>query len=108
MEGGGPTGTFKVTAITRNPTYRYNPDYHFKGVHTKGPFEIAPGPNNPVGAVWISLSAQGYGIHGTPNPGNVSKAESHGCVRLTNRDAEEIASRVSKSTRVDFLDDPCS
>ena len=103
-----PTGTFKVTAITRNPTYRYNPDYHFKGVHTRKPFEIAPGPNNPVGTVWISLSDPGYGIHGTPYPGKVSKAESHGCVRLTNWDAEEVASLVSRGTPVDFVDDRSS
>ncbi|HLZ04102.1 MAG TPA: L,D-transpeptidase family protein [Bradyrhizobium sp.] len=103
-----PTGAFKVTAINHNPTYRYNPAYHFKGVHARKPFEIKPGPNNPVGTVWINLSAQGYGIHGTPNPGKVSKAASHGCVRLTNWDAEQVASRVSKGTPVDFVDDPRS
>jgi lipoprotein-anchoring transpeptidase ErfK/SrfK len=79
-----PSGTLKVTEASRNPTYRYNPDYHFKGVRTDKPFTIEPGPNNPVGTIWISLSAEGYGIHGTPEPGKVSKAESHGCVRLTN------------------------
>jgi len=100
-----PSGTLKVTAINRNPVYRYNPDYHFKGVHSRKPFEIRPGPNNPVGTVWISLSADGYGIHGTPWPGRVSKAESHGCVRLTNWDAERVASRVSKHTPVAFVDD---
>ena len=103
-----PTGTFKVTAISHNPTYRYNPKYHFKGVHAKKPFEIRPGPNNPVGTVWINLSAEGYGIHGTPDPGKVSKAASHGCVRLTNWDAEQVASLVSRGTPVDFVDDPQS
>ncbi len=100
-----PTGTLKVTAVNHNPTYGYNPDYHFKGVHTKKRFEIQPGPNNPVGTVWINLSAEGYGIHGTPSPGKVSKAESHGCVRLTNWDAERVADRVSKGTPVEFVDD---
>jgi lipoprotein-anchoring transpeptidase ErfK/SrfK len=99
-----PSGTLKVTEISRNPTYGYNPDYHFKGVHSKKRFEIAPGPNNPVGTVWINLSAEGFGIHGTPSPGKVSKAESHGCVRLTNWDAERIASAVSKGTPVAFVD----
>ena len=61
-----PSGTLKVTEVSRNPTYRYNPDYHFKGVRSDKPFTIKPGPNNPVGTVWISLSAEGYGIHGTP------------------------------------------
>ncbi len=100
-----PTGTLKVTAINHNPTYGYNPDYHFKGVHAKTRFEIQPGPNNPVGTVWINLSVEGYGIHGTPSPGKVSKAESHGCVRLTNWDAERVADRVSKGTPVEFVDD---
>lgn len=103
-----PTGTLKVTEISHNPTYGYNPDYHFKGVHAKKRFEIQPGPNNPVGTVWINLSAEGYGIHGTPAPGKVSKAASHGCVRLTNWDAERVAARVSKGTQVDFVDDPRS
>lgn len=99
-----PSGTLKVTEIDRNPTYRYNPAYRFHGVHSRKPFTIKPGPNNPVGTVWINLSADGYGIHGTPSPGKVSKAESHGCVRLTNWDAERIAGRVAKGTRVAFVD----
>jgi lipoprotein-anchoring transpeptidase ErfK/SrfK len=100
-----PSGTLKVTEIDRNPTYRYNPAYHFKGVHSSKPFTIRPGPNSPVGTVWINLSAEGYGIHGTPSPGKVSKTESHGCVRLTNWDAERVAARVSKGTPVAFVDD---
>ena len=100
-----PSGTLQVTEVSRNPTYRYNPNYHFKGVRSDKPFTIKPGPNNPVGTVWISLSAEGYGIHGTPEPGKVSKAESHGCVRLTNWDAERVAARVSKGTPVEFAAD---
>lgn len=99
-----PSGTLKVTKVSRNPTYRYNPDYKFKGVRSNKPFTIKPGPNNPVGTVWISLSAEGYGIHGTPAPGKVSKTESHGCVRLTNWDAERVAASVAKGTRVEFVD----
>jgi lipoprotein-anchoring transpeptidase ErfK/SrfK len=101
-----PNGTLKVTEIDRNPTYHYNPAYHFKGVHSRKPFTIRPGPNNPVGTMWINLSGEGYGIHGTPFPGKVSKSESHGCVRLTNWDAERVAERVSKGTPVTFVDDP--
>jgi lipoprotein-anchoring transpeptidase ErfK/SrfK len=100
-----PSGTLKVTEIDRNPTYRYNPAYHFRGVHSRKPFTIKPGPNNPVGTVWINLSADGYGIHGTPSPGDVSKAESHGCVRLTNWDAETVAGSVAKGTKVTFVDE---
>lgn len=98
-----PTGTLKVVSINRNPTYRYNPDYKFKGVKSKKPFIIRPGPNNPVGTVWIALSGQeGYGIHGTPSPDKISKSESHGCVRLSNWDAEQLAGAVAKGTSVTF------
>jgi lipoprotein-anchoring transpeptidase ErfK/SrfK len=99
-----PSGTLKVTSIDHNPIYRYNPKYHFKDVHSKSPFTIKPGPNNPVGTVWINLSAEGYGIHGTPNPGKVSKAASHGCVRVTNWDAEQLAMEVKKGVAVTFVD----
>ncbi len=99
-----PSGTLKVTEINRNPNYRYNPAYRFKGVKSRKPFTIRPGPNNPVGTMWIDLGGEGYGIHGTPFPGKVSKSESHGCVRLTNWDAERVAERISKGTPVAFLD----
>ena len=97
-----PSGTLKVTAVKKNPTYHYNPAYAFKGVRTTKPFTIEPGPNNPVGLVWIGLTGEGYGIHGTPEPGKVGKTQSHGCVRLTNWDALQLASGVSKGTSVDF------
>jgi lipoprotein-anchoring transpeptidase ErfK/SrfK len=101
-----PTGRLKVKAISKNPTYRYNPDYEFKGVHSTRPFTIKPGPNNPVGVVWIGLSpGEGFGIHGTPEPSKVSKSESHGCVRLTNWDALMLASSLSKGAVVDFYGD---
>jgi len=103
-----PVGTFKIISIDRNPNYRYNPKYKFKGVKTKRPFVIGPGPNNPVGMVWIGLSADGYGIHGTPDPSRVSKSESHGCVRLTNWDALALASMVKKGVPVQFDDLPGS
>jgi lipoprotein-anchoring transpeptidase ErfK/SrfK len=99
-----PSGTLKVRSVVHNPTYRYNPEYAFKSVKSKEPFEIRPGPNNPVGTVWIGLSAKGYGIHGTPDPNKVSKTESHGCIRLTNWDAKELAAMVEKGIPVAFLD----
>lgn len=99
-----PSGTLKVTEVSKNPLYRYNPAYHFKGVRSRKPFTIKPGPNNPVGTVWINLSAEGYGIHGTPSPDKISKAESHGCVRLTNWDAERVAGSVAKGTPVAFVE----
>lgn len=99
-----PSGTLKVVSVDANPTYRYDPDYKFKGVRSKRPFTIKPGPNNPVGVYWIGLSAEGYGIHGTPNPGKVSKSESHGCVRLTNWDAAWLGGNIKKGTPVAFVE----
>jgi lipoprotein-anchoring transpeptidase ErfK/SrfK len=99
-----PSGTFKVTSIDHNPIYHYNPKYRFKGVHSKRPFEIKPGPNNPVGNIWIGLSAEGYGLHGTANPGKISKSESHGCVRLTNWDADWLGANIRKGTPVEFIE----
>ena len=100
-----PSGQLKVRTINKNPTYRYNPEYAFKGVHSKHPFTIRPGPNNPVGLVWIGLTGQGYGLHGTPEPGKISKSESHGCIRMTNWDALELADAVAKGVPVDFVGD---
>ena len=101
-----PSGTLKVKSVSKNPTYRYNPEYAFKGVKARKPFTIKPGPNNPVGLVWIGLApGEGYGIHGTPDPAKVSKSESHGCIRLTNWDALTLASAVKKGTPVEFLGD---
>ena len=100
-----PSGTLKVLNVTKNPTYRYNPEYAFKGVQSEKPFTIKAGANNPVGLAWIGLSAKSYGIHGTPDPSKVSKTESHGCIRLTNWDVLELSSIVSKGTVVDFVGD---
>ncbi len=99
-----PSGTLKVISADANPIYRYNPDYKFKGVKSKTAFTIRPGPNNPVGSYWIGLSAEGYGIHGTPNPSKISKSESHGCIRLTNWDAGLLGKSVKKGTPVIFVE----
>ncbi len=99
-----PTGQFKVTRAAFDPWYTYNPKYQFKGVKTRSKFSIRPGPNNPVGLVWIDLSIPSYGIHGTPEPENIGKTESHGCIRLTNWDARDLASHVVKGAKADFLE----
>jgi lipoprotein-anchoring transpeptidase ErfK/SrfK len=99
-----PSGVLKVTSIDARPHYGYNPDYKFKGVKSKEAFTINPGPNNPAGSYWIGLSAEGYGIHGTPNPSKVSKSESHGCVRLTNWDVEKLAKSLKKGAEVAFIE----
>ena len=95
-----PSGELKVTNIAENPTYHYDPSLNLRGVDVQESLDLPPGPNNPVGLVWIALSAKGYGIHGTPDPEAVSKRSSHGCIRLTNWDALELAKRVSKGTPV--------
>jgi len=99
-----PKGSHTVRAVAPNPNYTYNPDYAFKGVKAKEKFEIKPGPNNPVGSTWIDLSIESFGIHGTPEPEKVGKAYSHGCVRLTNWDVQELAAMVEKGTPVEFID----
>lgn len=98
-----PDGVHDVVVIALSPNYTYRPDkYQFKGVEAKKAFTIAPGPNNPVGSVWIGLSKETYGIHGTAEPAKVGKTASHGCVRLTNWDAQELASMVQKGVKVEF------
>ena len=75
-----PSGVLKVISIDANPYYRYNPDYKFKGVKSSRAFSIKPGPNNPVGSQWIGLSAEGYGIHGTPaHPKSASQSRMAVC-----------------------------
>ena len=98
-----PTGTYTVVAVAENPNYTYNPDINFKQGNNDKVLTIPPGPNGPVGSVWIALSRPTFGIHGTPEPSLIDKAASHGCIRLTNWDAQELAKLVSKGVVVDFL-----
>ncbi len=101
-----PSGEYRVRRVTGNPDYHYDPKFNFKGVRAKKPLTIAAGPNNPVGAVWIDLSKPSYGIHGTPDPEKIGKTQSHGCIRLTNWDALDLARRVRKGATVAFRDAP--
>jgi lipoprotein-anchoring transpeptidase ErfK/SrfK len=98
-----PSGASKVQAVALNPTYTYNPKYAFKGVKAKEKVTVKAGPNNPVGSAWIDLDIESYGIHGTPEPDRVGKSYSHGCIRLTNWDVQELARVVQKGTVVQFL-----
>jgi lipoprotein-anchoring transpeptidase ErfK/SrfK len=104
QEKPAPSGTFRIRGVSRNPTYHYDPKFHFKGVKAQHPFTIKSGPNNPVGLVWIDLSKPSYGIHGTPDPTKIGKTQSHGCIRLTNWDALDLAGRVRKGVEVAFLE----
>jgi lipoprotein-anchoring transpeptidase ErfK/SrfK len=97
-----PVGAWKVKGVAKNPAFNYNPELFkdSKPEHKKA--KIAPGPNNPVGTVWIDLTAPHYGLHGTPEPAKIGYSESHGCIRLTNWDVQELASLVSVGTPVIF------
>lgn len=97
-----PIGNWKVTDITPNPVFHYNPDLFWNAPEADSKANIQPGPNNPVGVVWIGISKPHYGIHGTPEPSLIGHAESHGCVRLTNWDAAELAKIVTVGTVVLF------
>ncbi len=98
-----PTGTYKVTGVAKNPHYSYSPSNFVQGKNLK-PLSLPPGPNGPVGNIWISLSKRSFGIHGTPNPSMISKSFSHGCIRLTNWDANDLGRKVKNGTTVRFLE----
>lgn len=89
-----PIGEWKINGVGRNPDYNYNPKLFWDAKPGETKTKIKPGPNNPVGVVWIDLSKEHYGIHGTPEPGMIGKTESHGCIRLTNWDAAKVAELV--------------
>jgi lipoprotein-anchoring transpeptidase ErfK/SrfK len=97
-----PIGQWKVTKVEWNPTFYYNPNLFWDAKPEDAKAKIKPGPRNPVGVVWIGLNKEHYGLHGTPVPGSIGHTESHGCVRLTNWDATELAQMVSAGTPVDF------
>ncbi|MGV1789123.1 L,D-transpeptidase family protein [Rhizobium lusitanum] len=99
-----PSGTVTVERVAFNPGYTYNPKINFKQGANDKVLDIPPGPNGPVGTVWMALSKPTYGIHGTPDPSRIGKSQSHGCVRLTNWDATELAKMVKPGVVVEFVD----
>jgi lipoprotein-anchoring transpeptidase ErfK/SrfK len=98
-----PSGEWAVRTIAPNPTWTYDPSRLNFGDRKAGKLTIKAGPNNPVGAVWIDLTKDTYGIHGAPEPRLVGKVASHGCVRLTNWDARQLAAAVEKGSKVIFI-----
>lgn len=99
-----PIGKWKVNGVSLYPPFRYNPDLFWDADPTHTKTVIPAGPNNPVGLVWVDISKEHYGLHGTPEPSAIGRAESHGCVRLTNWDALRLASLVKPGTPVEFID----
>jgi lipoprotein-anchoring transpeptidase ErfK/SrfK len=99
-----PIGDWKVNGVQKNPTFSYNPDLFWDADATHAKAKIPAGPNNPVGVVWVDISRPHYGLHGTPEPSTVGKTSSHGCVRLTNWDAQKLATLVRPGTKVIFAE----
>jgi lipoprotein-anchoring transpeptidase ErfK/SrfK len=93
-----PIGDWKIKRVWPNPVFYYDPQLFWNANPADRKAEIKPGPRNPAGVVWIDLSKEHYGIHGTPAPGKVGHAESHGCIRLTNWDASELSHIVKPGT----------
>ncbi|WP_127754153.1 L,D-transpeptidase family protein [Devosia sp. 1566] len=99
-----PSGTHMVEVVVLDPDYTYNPEVNFQQGDNTEVLTLPPGPNGPVGTVWIDLSEPTYGIHGTPEPSKIDKTGSHGCVRLTNWDARELAAMVEPGVPVTFIE----
>lgn len=97
-----PLGKWKINGVAYNPEFHYNPELFWDVSDSKDDQMLPPGPNGPVGVVWIDLSKEHYGIHGTPEPQTIGRAQSHGCVRLTNWDAVRLAQMVSPGVKVLF------
>jgi len=94
-----PEGELQVTTIVPHPDYTYTPDRVSRdGRIVRRIFP--PGPNNPVGSSWMGLTLPGYGIHGTPKPETIGRAESHGCFRLANWNVVRLRKMCESGTSV--------
>ena len=101
-----PSGSWVVRGVAPHPTYTYDPKKNFQQGTNVNKLILPPGPNNPVGAAFVALSKPTYGIHGTPDPSKIDKTHSHGCVRLTNWNAQELARMVQVGVPVNFIEKP--
>ncbi|MFL6248340.1 MAG: L,D-transpeptidase family protein [Thermoanaerobaculia bacterium] len=99
-----PRETVQVTKITFDPHFHYQPTLFHEVPDSDPEANLSPGPNSPVGVVWVALSKPHFGIHGTSDPDSIGYASSHGCVRLTNWDAQDVAHRLSPGVQVEFVD----
>lgn len=87
-----PLGTWKVTTYAYLPTFHYQPDLFWDAKDpAAGDKRLPAGPRGPVGLAWLDLTKQHYGIHGTPTPETIGRAESHGCIRLSNWDVLRLS-----------------
>lgn len=99
-----PIGEWKVNGVARDPEFHYNPKLFWDAKKGDKKATIPAGPNNPVGRAWIDLSKPHYGIHGTPEPANISKTQSHGCIRMTNWSVLQVAEAVAPGTAVSLVE----
>lgn len=98
-----PLGKWAIKGTAFLPTYHYNPDLFWDASKGDAKAQLNPGPNSPVGVVWIDLDKPHYGIHGTPEPSTIGRSESHGCIRLSNWDAARLAQMVTPQTVAEFI-----
>lgn len=97
-----PIGTWKINGADYNPKFHYNPELFWDAKKGDDPAMLPPGPNGPVGVIWLDLSKEHYGIHGTPEPQTIGRTESHGCIRLTNWDAARLSLMIKPGTPAIF------
>ena len=97
-----PIGEWELRSVAKDPHYNYNPKL-FKGAKPGPKATLPPGPNSPVGVMWMGLSKPHYGIHGTPEPGSISKTSSNGCIRMTNWSVLQVSVAVSRGTPVTLI-----
>ncbi len=97
-----PLGTWTIKGSDYNPKFHFNPALFWDAKKGQKKEMLPPGPNGPVGVVWMDLSKDHYGIHGTPNPETIGRAESHGCIRLTNWDAARLSMMIKPGTKAVF------
>lgn len=97
-----PIGKWTIKGASYNPPFHYNPDLFWDAKDSAKAAKLPAGPNGPVGVIWLDLSKPHYGIHGTPTPETIGRAESHGCIRLTNWDAARLSMMVKPGTPAVF------
>lgn len=98
-----PKGTWKILGIATLPWFRHDEGVLNYGVRTEDFFNLPPGPNNPVGVLWMGLNKPGIGIHGTNNPETIGRAGSHGCIRTANWDAARVKDLVTTGNVVEIF-----
>jgi len=96
-----PIGTWKVSANILMPHFRWDKSVLENGVRSENAYNLPPGPNNPVGIVWMAINRPSVGMHGTPSPDRIGRNESHGCIRMANWDAFVLSQLVAKGTQVE-------